>query len=216
MSRAGKPEVVELTGGPGDDDVIARAARLMADGGLVAFPTDTVYGVGTSPALPEAIDRICAAKGRDRSKKLARLAADAEAASRLVGEWPELASKLARACWPGPLTIVVGGVGVRVPASRVARELARGLGGALVATSANRSGGPEPRTATEVAEALGTAVEMILDGGRTGGVPSTVVRVTVAGQGTAAGLEILREGAIAAGELERIAGTSEAGGGEPT
>lgn len=210
MSLTGKPEVVELSGGCEDDAAIARAARLMADGGLVAFPTDTVYGLGADPSRPDAAERICAAKGRERSKPLALLVADADTAARLAGAWPELAAKLAELYWPGALTIVVGDIGLRVPASRLARELASRLGGSIVATSANRSGGPEPRTAEEVAAALGQDVDLILDGGRTEGTPSSVVRVT------AAGLEILREGAIPREELDRIARTAQTAEGDAT
>jgi L-threonylcarbamoyladenylate synthase len=178
----------------------------MADGGLVAFPTDTVYGLGADPSRPEAIERICAAKGRERSKVLARLVADRETAARIAGTWPRLAEELGRAFWPGALTIVVEGIGLRVPASRVARELASRLGGSILATSANRSGGPEPRTAEEVASALGPDVDLILDGGRTGGTPSTVVRVT------GAGLEVLREGAVSGETLHEIESELEGAG----
>ena len=205
MSRAGKPEVIELTGGS-DDDAIAPAADVMARGGLVAFPTDTVYGLGADPSRPDAAEKICAAKGRDRSKPLARLVADRETAARLAGPWPRLAENLARAYWPGALTMVVGGVGLRVPASEAARALASRLGGAILATSANRSGGPEPRTAEEVAAALGPDVDLILDGGRAAGVPSTVVRVT------GEQFEVLREGAIGEEELRHIASRSEGAG----
>lgn len=210
MSRGCRPEVVRLTGGADDDAAIARAAGVMADGGLVAFPTDTVYGLGADPSRPEAAERICAAKGRERSKPLARLVADRETAAGIFrdygGSWPRLAEELARALWPGALTIVVEDVGLRVPASRAARALASRLGGSILATSANRSGGAEPRTAAEVASALGPDVDLILDGGRTEGTPSTVVRVT------GAGLEVLREGAISGETLREIASKLEGAG----
>jgi L-threonylcarbamoyladenylate synthase len=196
-------EVVALVGDEADDARICRAADVMAEGGLVAFPTDTVYGLGAAPSRPDAAEKICAAKGRGRSKPLARLVADRETAARLAGSWPRLAEDLARAYWPGALTIVVGGVGLRLPASEAARSLASRLGGSILATSANRSGGPEPRTAEEVAAALGPDVDLILDGGRTAGVPSTVVRVT------GEQLEVLREGAIGEDELKSVASRSE-------
>jgi L-threonylcarbamoyladenylate synthase len=201
VRRTGESEVIDITGGAGDEAAIARAARVMADGGLVAFPTDTVYGLGADPSRPDAEQIICAAKGRERSKPLARLVHDAAEAARIAGSWPRLAGELARACWPGALTIVVGEVGLRVPANRVARQIASRLGGAVMATSANRSGEPEPHTAEEVAAALGPAVELILDGGRTEGMPSTVVRVA-GGE-----VEILREGAIRREDIYGIART---------
>ena len=199
MSRTRKPAVVELPGGAGDEAAIARAAEVMAEGGLVAFPTDTVYGLAADPSRLDAAERICAAKRRARSKPIARLVADADAAAPIAGSWPRLARKLARVYWPGALTIVVNDVGLRVPGNQLARALAVRMGGSILATSANRSGGPEPRTARDVAAALGPEVDLILDGGRAGGVPSTVVRV--AGER----LEVLREGAIGEEALRSVA-----------
>jgi L-threonylcarbamoyladenylate synthase len=190
------PEIVRLAGGAADDFVIARAARVLEGGGLVAFPTDTVYGLGADASRPDAIERLYEAKGRDRSKPLAMLVADAETAARLAETWGALAQRLAEAYWPGALTIVAGGTGFRVPAHAAARALAASLKGGLLATSANRSGDPDPHTAREVVDALGGSVDLVLDGGEVGGVASTVVRVTDSG------LEVLREGAISAAELE--------------
>ncbi|MHC5057306.1 MAG: L-threonylcarbamoyladenylate synthase [Planctomycetota bacterium] len=202
------PEIVRLAGGAADEALIARAARVLGEGGLVAFPTDTVYGLGADASSPDAVERLYEAKGRDRSKPLAMLVPDAAAAARLGGTWPPLAERLAEAHWPGALTIVVGGQGFRVPAHPAARGLAAGLleltGGALAATSANRSGDPDPRTAREVVDALGGAVDLVLDGGEAGGVPSTVVRVS------GARLEVLREGAIPVTELEAACRTNGA------
>ncbi len=186
-----------------DDSTLARAVKLLADGGVVAFPTDTVYGLGADASRPDAVERLYEAKGRDRSKPLAVLVPDAAAAKRQASAWPPLAERLARAYWPGALTIVSGGTGFRVPAHKAARALAAGLmeltGGGLAATSANRSGGPDPRTARDVVEALGSEVDLVLDGGETGGVASTVVRVE------GAHLKVLREGAVVAAELEALA-----------
>ena len=142
MTRAGEPPVVELTGGAADDAAIARAAKVLAAGGLVALPTDTVYGLVADPSRPDATERICAAKGRERSKPVAYLVADARAAARIAGTWPRLARKLARIYWPGALTVVVKGAGLRVPASQLVRALAARMGGSILGTSANRSGGP--------------------------------------------------------------------------
>jgi len=197
------PEIIRLAGDDTDDAAIARATEVLAGGGLVAFPTDTVYGLGADASRPDAVERLYEAKGRDRSKRVAVLVPDADSAARLAEAWPALAGRLAEEYWPGALTIVAGGRGFRVPANAAARALASGIlgatGGGLAATSANRSGGPDPRTAREVVEALGGSVDLVLDGGEAGGVPSTVVRVS----GTR--LEVLREGAIPAAELEALA-----------
>ena len=197
------PEVIRLPGGAADDPHIARAARVLEGGGLVAFPTDTVYGLGADASRPEAVDRLYDVKGRDRSKPLAMLVPDAAAAVLSAGAWPPLAQRLAEAHWPGALTIVAGGRGFRVPANAAARALASMLlgptGSGLLATSANRSGGPDPRTAREVVDALGADVDLVLDGGEAGGTPSTVVRVE------GARLKVLREGAIPAADLEALA-----------
>jgi L-threonylcarbamoyladenylate synthase len=200
------PEVVRLAGRGADvrddDSALERAARLLAGGGVVAFPTDTVYGLGADASRPDAIERLYEAKGRDRSKPLAVLVPDAAAAERQAGEWPPLAERLAEAYWPGALTIVAAGTGFRVPAHEAARAIAAKLleltGGGLVATSANRSGDPDPRTARDVVEALGAGVDLVLDGGETAGVPSTVVRVE------GGRLEVLREGAVSAAELDAL------------
>jgi L-threonylcarbamoyladenylate synthase len=194
-----KPEIITLAGGEPDGRAIARAARCLDEGGLVAFPTDTVYGIGASPARPDAIDRIYTAKRRDRAKPLARLVHDAQAAARAAGTWTRLAAKLARVYWPGALTIVVGGIGTRVPAHQSARGLSGNFPEGLATTSANRAGSPEARTASEVVDALGDAVDLVLDGGQSAGTPSTVVRA----EGERP--EILRSGAIDEQELRLVA-----------
>ncbi len=202
MTRRAGPEMLELAGDESDDAKIDRAARVLARGGLVAFPTDTVYGLGADGSRPEAVEKLYTVKGRDCAKPFARLVPDARSAVEAAPGWGRLARKLALACWPGALTIVVGGVGLRVPAHRAARALASKLstltGGGLLATSANRSGELDPRTAREVVEALGNDVDLVLDGGETAGVSSTVVRAD------GPRLEILRGGAIAEEELRLI------------
>jgi len=202
-----RPQLLRLGGGGPCDETLDRAAQTLASGGLVAFPTDTVYGLGADILRPAAIDRLYNIKGRERAKPLARLAADAGAAEAQASSWPRLARKLARAYWPGALTIVVGDVGVRVPDHAAARGLASRAGGAVAATSANRSGMPEPRTAGEVVAALGAGVELVIDGGRTAGVPSTVVRVE-AGPGGRERIEVLRRGAIPEDELRLTAAST--------
>jgi tRNA threonylcarbamoyl adenosine modification protein (Sua5/YciO/YrdC/YwlC family) len=193
-----KPDVLPLQGGAADGVSIARAAHVLSGGGLVAFPTDTVYGLGAAVGSEAAMDKLYRVKGRDSNKPVARIVPDAATAKAAADAWPRLASKLARVYWPGALTIVAGGVGFRMPAHQAARALAAKAIGGLAATSANRSGEPDARTADEVLEMLGTDVDLVLDGGRTEGSPSTVVRVN----GTT--LEVLREGSIRCAELQEV------------
>jgi len=173
-------------------DAIASALDVLRRGGLVAFPTDTVYGVGAMAFDPAAIERIYAAKGRDATKALPILLAEMAGLAEVAQALPPEVLRLARSFWPGPLTLVVhklaavpmsisrdGTVGVRIPDHPIALALLRAVG-PLAATSANRSGEADPLTAEDVAAGLGDRVDLILDGGRAaGGRPSTVVDCTV-------------------------------------
>ena len=183
------------------------ALAALRGGGLVAFPTDTVYGVGALAFDGEAIRQIYRVKGRSAEKSIAILVSGREDAGRVATLFGP-AQRLASAFWPGPLTLVVhrdaavpqaigpgDTVGVRAPDHQVALELLRSAG-PLAASSANRSGGKSARTASEVVESLGGRIAVIIDGGVCpGGRPSTVVDCT--------GLEpvLLRDGPIS---LERI------------
>jgi L-threonylcarbamoyladenylate synthase len=175
-----------------DAGTISGAARVLSRGGLVAFPTETVYGLGARAFDEEAVARVFSAKGRPaRHPLIAHV--DGEARAReLAGSWPERASALARAFWPGPLTLVVerarhvplavvgGGdsIAVRVPAHPVARALIAALGEPIAAPSANRYQGLSPTTAAHVVKQLGDAVDLVLDGGPCeAGIESTVVDV---------------------------------------
>lgn len=177
----------------GDDPAaIAAAAELLRAGQLVAFPTETVYGLGADAFNGEAVARIFAAKGRPADNPLIVHVADEGGARAVAGAWPSLASRAAAAFWPGPLTLVVprgprvpdivtaGGetVGLRVPAHPVALALMRAFAGPLAAPSANRSGRPSPTLAEHVLQDA-MNVGTILDGGATDvGLESTVLDVT--------------------------------------
>jgi L-threonylcarbamoyladenylate synthase len=162
----------------GDAAGVTRAAELIKAGEVVAFPTDTVYGLA---ALPAAAGRIYAAKGRPADKQLIAMAADAIAFEGLV-RFSERARRLAARNWPGPLTLVLPTVsgepptlGVRVPDHRLARDLLRAVGELVLTTSANRSGDPPALAAAQVRL---RGVAAVLDGGRIGGgEPSAVVAV---------------------------------------
>jgi L-threonylcarbamoyladenylate synthase len=176
-------------------EALAEAARVLAQGGLVAFPTETVYGLGANALDARAVAKIFVAKGRPSSNPLIVHVEDEAAARALARRWPEAAARLAAAHWPGPLTLVVektdaipdvvtaGGhtVGLRVPAHPVALALLRACRLPLAAPSANRSEAISPTTARHVADSLGPSVPdlLILDGGPClVGIESTVVDVT--------------------------------------
>ncbi len=194
-------------------DALPRALAILQRGGLVAFPTDTVYGVGALAFDNAAVESIYTAKGRPEEKAIPILIGDPADMSKVALEVPERASRLAARFWPGPLTLVVPKhpdlppaistlptVGVRLPDHPVARALLRAAG-PMAVTSANLSGQPSPVTAQEVLVQLGGRIALILDGGRTpGGFPSTVV--DCAGEEP----QILREGPISAGEISRVLG----------
>jgi len=184
---------------------IAEAAAALRRGGVIAYPTETFYGLGALASDGAAVARLVLAKQRPDGKPLPLLGADL-AQLEEVALFSPLARRLARAFWPGPLTLVLparpglqdvitggaGTVGVRVTSGGVAASLARAAGGALVATSANPSGAPPPTTAAGLDPALRSRLDFVLDGGTTpGGAPSTVVAVQ---DGR---LTLLRAGAVA-------------------
>ena len=196
---------------PASEKAIGAAARILAEGGLVAFPTDTVYGVGAHAFQPDAVERIYVAKIRPRDKAMPILLAQAENLALVAEEITETAWLLAERFWPGGLTLVLpkkasvpdvvsaGGptVAVRVPDHPAPLALIAALGAPLAATSANLSGRPSPVTAQEVETELGGHIELILDGGRCpGGVPSTVLDLTTDPP------TILRVGAIAVEDIK--------------
>lgn len=198
-----------------DAPAIAQAAVILRAGGLVAFPTETVYGLGANALDAVAVRRIFAAKGRPAYNPLIAHVADVAGARALVLEWPPLAQALADRFWPGPLTLVLpkrpevpdevtagrDSVAVRVPAHPVARALLAATGLPLAAPSANRFTELSPVTAAQVARSLGDGVDLILDGGRTDvGIESTVVDLSVSPP------VLLRPGTITRAELEAITG----------
>lgn len=192
------------------DEIEAAAKRLRA-GGVIAFPTETVYGLGVDARNEAAVQRVYDLKGRPAVKPLSVLVSGESSARRLVSCWPEAASRLAACFWPGPLTIVVervesgewalpeivvaGGttVGLRCPDHGLTLDLLRRFDGPIAGPSANRSGESEPTSAADVREIFADPAEvLILDGGVCAmGRASTVVRIDEANH-----LQILREGGI--------------------
>jgi L-threonylcarbamoyladenylate synthase len=176
-----------------DAAAVARAAATIAAGGVVAYPTDTLYGLGVDPRQPAAVDALFRIKGREADQAIPVIAADDEQVARCIGPLSDLARRLAHRHWPGPLTLIVeaapdlasalhsatGRVAVRVPAHAIARSLAASVGFVVTSTSANLSGHEALSTADGVSTALGSLVDLLLDGGPApGGPPSTVIDVT--------------------------------------
>lgn len=203
-----------------EPDVIGRAAALIRADGLVAFPTETVYGLGANGLSGAAVAGIFAAKGRPSTNPLILHVSDASEVLNVAAEWPATAQKLAARFWPGPLTLVVpkrdsvpdivtaGGptVAVRCPNHPVARALIRAAGTPLAAPSANRSTELSPTCAEHVLKGLNGRVPVLLDGGPcSGGLESTVVDVT--GEIP----RVLRPGLITAPMLEAVCGRVDVG-----
>lgn len=198
-----------------DPATIARAAEVIRAGGLVAMPTETVYGLAANALDPAAIGRVFAAKGRPSQNPLIAHVASLEEARALAAEWPAMAQELASRFWPGPLTLVLrrkavvpdlltAGLdtfGVRVPDHPVALALIRAAGTPLAAPSANRFTEVSPVTATQVVRGLRDRVDLVLDAGRTPiGIESTVVDVSGATP------VLLRPGMIGRATIERVVG----------
>lgn len=196
---------------------IARAAEILRSGGLVVFPTETVYGLGADAANPRAVARIYEAKGRPQFNPLIAHVSGLTEAERHA-HLHENARRLARAFWPGPFTIVarrrsespvaelacagLDTIALRAPSHPMARELLSAFGGPIVAPSANRSGHVSATTAQHAAEDLGDRVDLVLDGGPCQiGLESTIVAV-----GEDGAVALLRPGAISRGEIEAIVG----------
>ena len=195
---------------PDSPEARERASSVVAGGGLVAFRTDTFYGVGADPFNPAALELVNALKGRD-GKPILVIAADAADAPRLIAERTRTFELLAARHWPGALTLVAaarpevpelltagtGTIGVRLPADAEARAVVRACGGLLTATSANPAGRPPARTAAEVAGYFPEGLGLVIDGGATRTeLPSTLVDVTGPRP------RLIREGVVTRAELE--------------
>jgi len=195
--------------------MIERAASILRDGGIVAFPTETVYGLGANALNAQAIQKIYAIKGRPSTSPLIVHVSSVNMAKELVTEWPEAAQRLADAFWPGPLTLVLpkaeqvpgeltaglGTVGIRMPAHELALKLIEAAGVPIAAPSANRFMELSPTTAEHVGASLGDRVDLILDGGPTVvGIESMVL--SLAGPKPV----LLRPGMITQAQIEAVVG----------
>jgi len=206
-----KTRVVQINVQNPQPEVIQQAREVLQRGGLVAFPTDTLYALGANALDTTAVERVITVKGRHSGKPLSVLVPTVEVGMGLSVEVSKGAHALMETLWPGALTIVVrastkvpslltaasGTIGLRMPAGPVARALLAAFRGPIIGTSANKAGGADPADAKTVQKAIGGQIDLVLDGGRvTLGVPSTVIDCTVQPA------RILREGAISRRALE--------------
>ncbi|MBC8288100.1 MAG: threonylcarbamoyl-AMP synthase [Nitrospinae bacterium] len=189
--------------------VYTRTKKVLLQGGVIAFPTDTFYGLGVDPFNREAVDRIFEIKGREKNKPLLLLISSREQLEALVKEINPAHSALMRKFWPGPLTLLfepssaipenvsAGRIGIRQPGNSMTRDLISALGQPLTAPSANLAGESPPTTAKQVDQSLGSHLDLILDGGTCpGGEPSTLV------DPVEIPIQLIRPGAIPFCEIE--------------
>jgi protein-tyrosine phosphatase len=216
------PVLIDIRAAEDSRDVVHRAVQALAEGKLVALPTETVYGLAASARHEGAIQQLLDAKHRPQGQPLTLAVKSADDALDYVPGMNRLGRRLARRCWPGPITLVVednhpeslihrlpaisrqaisptGSLGLRVPAHQTVLDILRMLAGPIALTSANRSGNPDALTAEDVIENLGDTVDLVLNDGRSRlGQPSTVVEVT------RDGIEILRAGVVSPQTLKRL------------
>lgn len=199
-----------------EKEIIEEAVKLIKEGKLIVFPTETVYGLGADALNKEAVRRIFKVKGRSFNKPLSILIGKKEELSKYVQEIPKSAQVLIERFWPGPLTLILRAsllisdniikgenntIGIRMPNGRVALEIVKTSGVSLACPSANLSGRPSPTKAEEVIKDLGEKIDLILDGGETKiGVESTVLNLTSSPP------TILREGVLKREEIEKVIG----------
>jgi L-threonylcarbamoyladenylate synthase len=198
-----------------ESDRIDQAVAILKNGGVIAFPTETFYGLGADARNEAAIEKIFGIKGRDFKNPILVVIGDVTHLDAFAADIPEVARKLMDRFWPGPLTIVLraapsvspkltagsGKIGIRLTSHPIAMEISKKLGGPLTATSANLSGAPECSSAAEALSQLQGRIDGVVDGGQTpGGKGSTIVDVT------ASPIKILREGVIAVSLIQDTLG----------
>lgn len=203
--RSSADRIIQLGDDASRAAAVERAARVIASGGLLVYPTETVYGIGADARNADALSRIPVVKGRDEKKPILVLIGSGEAVREFAANVPDVAEVLMRAFWPGPLTLVfrargdvpelltagTGTVGLRYSPNAFCRELIQRSGRPITSTSANRTGERTPATIEEIARQLGEGIDLYVDAGPLGdALPSTVVDVS----GPAP--RLIREGAI--------------------
>lgn len=208
-----KCQIIKINSQKPEKRILAKAADIIKKGGLVAFPTETVYGLGANALNRKAVRKIFEAKGRPSDNPIIVHIADSKTLFELAQKIPKIAEVLVKKFWPGPLTLVLfkkkivpkevtagaKTVAIRLPKNKIALELIRASGTAIAAPSANLAGRSSPTTAQHVFEDLGEKIDLILDGGLTKiGVESTVIDLTVSPA------QVLRPGGVSVEELRKV------------
>lgn len=207
-----KNKIIETDTANPDPNTISIAAQVIKKGGIVAFPTDTCYGLAVNPFDANAVDRLFEIKGRNPEKAFILLVSSIEMLQKVITQISPLQKSLIKEFWPGPLTLIlkknhcvpnqVGGknqtIGVRYPKAELSIRLIEKVGFPLTATSANRSGERPSETAKEIKESIGEKLDLILDAGRCGKPPSTILDLTVTPP------KLLRKGGLSKKQLERL------------
>jgi len=206
------PEILKVDADNSEERILTRAAEILANGGIIAYPTETFYGLGADATNEKAIQKIFAVKGRNFKNPISLIIGQAEDINHLVQDVPKTAQNLMAAFWPGALTIVFpaannvsplltagsGKIGLRVSSHPIARGIVQKLKRPITATSANLSGAPECTRASEVAKQIGDKIDAIVDLGSTPGTAgSTIIDVTCNPP------LILREGTISRKKIEK-------------
>jgi len=205
-------EIIKIGVDNSEEKILTRAVEILSGGGIIAYPTETFYGLGADATNQKAIEKIFAVKGRDFKNPISLIVGNSDAVFTLVRDIPESAKKLMASFWPGALTIVFaasdkisplltagsGKIGLRVSSHPIALKIVQKLKRPLTATSANLSGAPECSLASDVADQIGDKIDAIVDWGKTkGDKASTIIDVTCDPP------VILREGAISRKEIEK-------------
>ncbi|MBN1254438.1 MAG: threonylcarbamoyl-AMP synthase [Deltaproteobacteria bacterium] len=186
-------EVVYIDPAQPSDHLIHQVAKVIKGGGIIIYPTETLYGLGANPFDPEAVERLFRIKGREAGKPIPFLIKDQEMLETLVADVPSTAKQLMEQYWPGPLTLIfrakeglppllrgeAGTIGVRISTHPIARLIVEAVDIPLTATSANPAGEKDLTDARSIAEILGDQVDLVIDGGNVAGQGSTVVDLTV-------------------------------------
>ena len=214
------PEVLKIDLQNPDKSLITKAVHILEEGGVIAYPTETFYGLGADGHNETAIDRIFHIKGRDSNNPLSVIIGDMSILRNLAQEIPEVAARLMETFWPGALTLVFRAsqnvsprltagsekIGIRISSHRIATALAKALQQPITATSANHSGASECTSAHEVIECIGHQIDVVIDGGLTaGGAGSTIIDITSNPP------VILREGAISQVAIHKTLQTAKKG-----
>ena len=207
------PQILKVESGI--EDVSTHAKKVLLQGGVIAFPTDTFYGLGVDPFNRDAVDRIFEIKGREKNKALFLLISRREQLETLVKEITPAHTTLMQEFWPGPLTLLFeplsaipknvteGLVGIRQPGNSITRDLISALGHPITAPSANLSGEAPPTTAKQVDQTIGKYLDLIIDGGTCpGGEPSTLVDCSETP------VKLIRTGAIPFTDIEKALRTN--------